>query len=153
MYHTKHLLSKTCKTKNYGKIDSKGPFCKPPPARPLISRSWPTGWRELLPGRPEMFISSNWTTPIAVLHTPLQKASFYHQFFTLLHFSPQAQEARSAVGRLAGQIHCRKPIKKRKHSRKNRMQKPPWYFCRARLRSRGATTNPSRIHKKWQASR
>ena len=124
--------------------DSKNPLARLP-ARALISRSWPTGCRGLLPGRPELSFNSKLRTPIAVLDGPFQKASFYHQFFTLLQICRRKEEVRSKTGRPAGQTHFRKSIKKCQHSRKNRMQKPPEYFCRARLRRRGAPTNPSLI--------
>ena len=68
-----------------------GPLLQAPPARPLISRSWPTGWRGLFPGRPELRINSKLHTPRAVLDAPLQKASFYHQ---LSHFWNRARGGR-----------------------------------------------------------
>ena len=134
MYRRKRLLSKGGGIKNGLGSIGRDPFTRPM-ARALISRSGPTGWRGLLPKRPKLKIKSKWHDPLAVFDAPLRKASFSHQFFTLLHLSPRTEEARSAVGRLAGQTHCRKPIKKRQHSRKNRMQKPPCYFCRAQLRT------------------
>ena len=94
----------------------RGPLARPP-ARTLISRSWPTGCRGLLPGRPELSFNSKLRTPIAVLDGPFQKASFYNQFFTLLQICRRKEEVRSKTGRPAGQTNFRKSIKKCQHSR------------------------------------